>query len=78
VWTLLTYLNQLYSLTIISHKSVPAYVAVLAAALQYDKDLEWAIRRSRELGFEIHEGKNAELYRAYVYWLVTKRTRDEL
>ncbi|KAK7486539.1 hypothetical protein BaRGS_00022205 [Batillaria attramentaria] len=50
-----------------------AYVAVLAAAVQYDKDLEWALRRSRELGFAVSKTKTPELYRTYVDWLVTKR-----
>lgn len=56
-----------------------SYVAVLAAALQYDKDLEWALRRSRELGFHVTESKTPEIYKTYVNWLVTKRqAKDEL
>lgn len=57
-----------------------AYVAVLAAAVQYGKDLEWALRRGRELGFVISKTKTPEIYRTYVDWLVTKRDhpREEL
>ncbi|KAL8589356.1 hypothetical protein ACOMHN_021508 [Nucella lapillus] len=56
-----------------------SYVAVLAAAMQYNKDLDWALRRSRELGFHVTESKTPEIYNTYVKWLVTRRlAKDEL
>lgn len=57
-----------------------AYVAVLAAAIQHDKDLDWAFRRSRELGFPVTQTKTPEIYRTFVDWLVNKRKppREEL
>ncbi|XP_076469093.1 uncharacterized protein LOC143299660 [Babylonia areolata] len=56
-----------------------AYVSVVAAAVQYDKDLSWALRRSRELGFVVTKSKTPEIYGTYVDWLVTRRqTKDEL
>ena len=56
-----------------------AFVAVLAAAVQYDKDLDWALQRARELGFPVTETKTPALYKTFVNWLVTKRKpKDEL
>ncbi|KAK7101512.1 uncharacterized protein [Littorina saxatilis] len=56
-----------------------AYVAVLAAAVQYDMDFDWAVRRIQELGFEVSKNKTPEIYRTYVNWLVTRRQpKDEL
>lgn len=55
-----------------------AYVAVLAAAVQYDKGLDWALRRALEMGYEVSEKKTPEIYQTYAYWLVTLKNRDEL
>ncbi|XP_025107782.1 uncharacterized protein LOC112572361 [Pomacea canaliculata] len=54
-----------------------AYVAVLVAAVQYDKDLDWALRRSRELGFGVSGDQTPEIYDTYYKWLVTKRQKKE-
>ncbi|XP_050411917.2 uncharacterized protein LOC126826863 [Patella vulgata] len=41
-------------------------LSILAAAEQYDKDLTWALRRSRELGYEVSEEKSPTVYEIYL------------
>ncbi|KAL3852753.1 hypothetical protein ACJMK2_016370 [Sinanodonta woodiana] len=46
-----------------------AYVGVLAAALQHNKDFSWALKRIRELGFEVGPDKDMDVYEMYKVWL---------
>ncbi|XP_033745050.1 uncharacterized protein LOC117330705 isoform X2 [Pecten maximus] len=58
-----------------------AYMTVLAAALQYNKDLNWALQRTRELGFVVSPTEHKDVYLMYAAWLDTKKfnsTKDEL
>lgn len=48
---------------------ISAYIGVLAAALQYDKDFNWAIQRIAELGFEVSRTKNRDVYEMFSAWL---------
>ena len=56
-------------------------MSVLAAALQYNKDMKWALKRLRELGFEISQTKKKDIYNMYEVWLdreSNRTNRDEL
>lgn len=44
-------------------------MAVLAAALQHEKDFKWALKRINELGFEVSRTKNRDVYEMYSAWL---------
>ncbi|KAK3101650.1 hypothetical protein FSP39_005201 [Pinctada imbricata] len=59
-----------------------AYMSVLAAALQYDKDMRWALKRLRELGFEVSSTKKKDIYNMYQAWLdkenYNRTDKDEL
>ena len=46
-----------------------AFMAVLAAALQYEKDFIWALQRINELGFKVSKTKNRDVYEMYSAWL---------
>lgn len=46
-----------------------AFIAVLAAALQYDKDFQWALKRIHELGFPVNQNSNRDVYDMYSAWL---------
>ncbi|XP_076080801.1 uncharacterized protein LOC143051768 [Mytilus galloprovincialis] len=46
-----------------------AFMAVLAAALQHEKDFKWALKRINELGFEVSRTKNRDVYEMYSAWL---------
>ncbi|XP_041350058.1 uncharacterized protein LOC121369202 [Gigantopelta aegis] len=43
-----------------------AYFAVAAAAVQYNKTLDWALTRLRELGFTVSAKKEPFIYQSYV------------
>ncbi|XP_069142052.1 uncharacterized protein [Argopecten irradians] len=57
-----------------------AYMTVLAAALQYNKDLDWALQRTRELGFIVSPTEHKDVYLMYSAWLDKNfnSTKDEL
>ncbi|XP_021362352.1 uncharacterized protein LOC110456117 isoform X1 [Mizuhopecten yessoensis] len=58
-----------------------AYMTVLAAALQYNKDLDWALQRTRELGFVVSPTEHKDVYLMYAAWLDSNKfnsTKDEL
>ncbi|XP_071151849.1 uncharacterized protein [Mytilus edulis] len=42
-----------------------AFIGVLAAALQYSKDLPWALKRINELGFTVNETSCSDVYKMY-------------
>ncbi|CAC5396594.1 unnamed protein product [Mytilus coruscus] len=42
-----------------------AFMGVLAAAVQYNKDLQWALKRIRELGFTVNETSFSDVYKMY-------------
>lgn len=46
-----------------------AFIGVLAAALQYEKNFDWALQRIAELGFEVSRTKNRDVYEMYSAWL---------
>ena len=48
---------------------ISAYMAVLTAAIQYEKDMEWAMKRVRELGFNVGPTKKKDVYYMFQYWL---------
>ena len=41
------------------------YFGVLAAAISEGRDLQWAIKRTRELGFEVSLESNPDIYKMY-------------
>ncbi|KAJ8302208.1 hypothetical protein KUTeg_021195 [Tegillarca granosa] len=49
-----------------------AYIAVLAAALEHDKDLTWALKRIRELGFYVSDTHRKDVYDMYTAYLSNK------
>ncbi|XP_060064661.1 uncharacterized protein LOC132545013 isoform X2 [Ylistrum balloti] len=58
-----------------------AYMTVLAAALQYNKDLDWALQRTRELGFVVSPTEHKDVFLMYTAWLRLKNfnsSKDEL
>ncbi|XP_071174471.1 uncharacterized protein [Mytilus edulis] len=42
-----------------------AFMGVLAAAVQYNKDLQWALKRIHELGFTVNETTFSDVYKMY-------------
>ncbi|KAK3104056.1 hypothetical protein FSP39_024067 [Pinctada imbricata] len=52
--------------------------AVLAAALQHDKDMQWAQKRIRELGFEVSPSVHSDVYEIYKHWLDKASKHSEL
>ncbi|XP_052061151.1 uncharacterized protein LOC127701307 [Mytilus californianus] len=42
-----------------------AFMGVLAAAVQYNKDLQWALKRIRELGFTVNETSFSDVNKMY-------------
>ncbi|CAC5425608.1 unnamed protein product [Mytilus coruscus] len=42
-----------------------AFIGVLAAAVQYNKDLQWALKRINELGFTVNETSFSDVYKMY-------------
>jgi len=47
-------------------------MSVLASALLYDKDLKWALKRIRELGFEVSHTKKKDVLLMFSAWLETE------
>ena len=41
------------------------YFGVLAAAITEGRDLQWALKRTRELGFEVSPKSNPDVYKMF-------------
>lgn len=56
------------------------YFGVLAAAISEGRDLQWALKRTRELGFEVSPESNPDVYKMYCSSLNLNQTtqKDEL
>lgn len=56
------------------------YFGVLAAAITEGKDLRWALKRTRELGFEVSPQTSPDVYKLYCSSLNTEKSssKDEL
>ncbi|KAL5014405.1 hypothetical protein ScPMuIL_008675 [Solemya velum] len=54
------------------------FFAVLAAALQYGKDMDWALKRIAELGFEVSPQKHSDVYKLFSAYLNSKNVKEEL
>lgn len=56
------------------------YFGVLAAAITEGKDLKWALKRTKELGFEVSPELSPDVYKLYCSSLDLKKTtnKDEL
>ena len=59
---------------------ISVYFGVLAAAITEGKDLQWALKRTRELGFEVSPESSPDVYKMYCSSLDLKKSteKDEL
>ncbi|XP_071083026.1 uncharacterized protein [Haliotis cracherodii] len=53
-----------------------AYVAILGAALQHNLSFDWALQRSRDLGFAVTPEKQPEIYQLYEEYLIRNKNRS--
>lgn len=53
-----------------------AYMSVLASAVQYNKDFNWALKRIRELGFYVSPTKQPDVYEMFAAWLKKDRSNE--